>query len=170
MRGLIVFVILIVNLLFQSTWFEYIEILNVKPNTALVFVVCYAILRGDVEGAIVGFFAGLLQDAYFGTYLGLHAMLCMLTGYYCGKPFKNFYRESYLQPFVLVTLSCLAYEFAFYFSTFLFHGKIDVFYYMQKIIIPETIYTLITAIPIYQVIYIINSNIEYHEKSRRKLF
>ena len=154
----------------QSTVFGYIEILNVRPNTALILIVSYAMLRGDVEGAIVGFFSGLMQDAYFGRYIGLHALLCMLAGYICGKPFKNFYRESYLQPMILIGVTTFAYEFVFYCTNFLLRGRLDVALYMQKIILPGTVYALILSLPVYHLLYTVNKQLESREWSKRKRF
>lgn len=170
MRVFTISLVFFINMILQSTVYEYVEVFSVRPNTALILVVSYAILRGDVEGAIVGFFVGLLQDAYFGQYIGLHALLCMLAGFACGKPFRNFYRESYLQPMVLVCLTTLVYEFVFYCSTFLFHGRLDLLFYMRKIILPETVYATLLSIPVYRLLYSINKRLESREWSRRKRF
>ena len=158
------------NMILQSTVYGYIEILGVRPNTALILIISYAMLRGDVEGAIVGFFVGLLQDAFFGRYIGLHALLCMLAGYLCGKPFKDFYRESYLQPMLLIGITTLVYEFVFYCSNFLLRGRLDVALYMQKIILPGTIYALILSLPVYHFLYIVNKKLEAREWAKRKRF
>ncbi len=170
MRVLVISLILLLNLVLQSTVFGYIEIIGVKPNSALLIIVTYAMLRGDLEGAIVGFFSGLLQDVLFGRVLGLYAMLGLLTGYICGKPFKDFYRENYMIPLILSGISCICYEFAFYFIFFLFQGNIDLFYYFSRVILPETVYTIVIAIPIYRIMYGINLFLEEHEKHNRRLF
>jgi rod shape-determining protein MreD len=161
---------LILNFALQTTLFQYIEILGVKPNTALILIVSYGILRGDVEGAIAGFFSGLLQDIYFSPYIGLYAMLEMLLGYFAGKPFKDFYKENYLLPLPIVAGASLAYQFAIYFSSFLFNGKLDFAFYFRSIILPSSVYTLILAIPVYSLIYWVNTKLEDAEKLNRKLF
>jgi len=154
----------------QSTVYQYIEIFNVRPNTALILIISYAILRGDVEGAVVGFFAGLMQDAFFGRYIGIHALLCMLAGYFCGKPFRNFYRESYLMPMLLVGVTTLVYEILFYASSFLFQSQLDFMLYMRTIILPGTIYALILSLPVYHLMYFINKKLESREWSKRNRF
>jgi rod shape-determining protein MreD len=162
--------ILNMNFVLQTTLFQYIEILGVKPDTALILIVGYGILRGDVEGAIAGFFSGLLQDIYYGPCIGLYAMVEMLLGYFAGKPFKDFYKENALLPLPLVAGASLIRQFAVYFTSFLFRGKVDFAYYLKAIILPASVYTLALAIPFYSLVYWVNRMLEEAEKLNRKLF
>lgn len=170
MRAFVVSLILLANLILSSTVFSYIEVAGIRPNTWLLIVICFAMLRGDVEGAIVGFFSGLLQDIMFGRAIGLHAALGMATGFLCGKPFKDFYRENFMIPIFLVGAACTAYELAFYFLYFLFQGKVDLLYYFGRIILPETVYTIVVTIPVYRFMYGVNSRLEEHERFTRRMF
>ena len=162
--------ILIVNFSLQSTLFQYIEILGVKPNTALIIIISYSILRGDVEGAILGFFAGLLTDIYFSSYIGLHALLGILIGYFCGKPYKDFFRENFFLPLSLVAICSLLYQFVLYVVNFLLQTKLDFPFYFRTIILPGSIYTIIFTVPVYSLLYGINNRLEGIEKNKRKLF
>ncbi len=170
LRFFSMFFVIIINFILQSTLFQYITIAGIKPNTAILIIVCYAILRGDVEGAIAGFFAGLLQDMFFGYNLGLFALLGALTGFVCGKPFKDFFRENYLLPVVLTVLSMLAYELMFYVTSFLLAGRTEFSYYFNRVILPETIYTTLLSLLMYRIIYGINRRLEAHEKKHKSLF
>jgi rod shape-determining protein MreD len=162
--------ILTVNFALQTTLFKYIEILGVKPDTALVIVVSYGILRGDVEGALAGFLSGLLQDIYFGPCIGLYALLQMLAGYFAGKPFKDFYKENYLLPLPLCAGAAFASQCAIYFAGFLFRGKLDLPFYFRMIMLPGSVYTIIVTIPVYASMYWVNTKLESAEKLNRKLF
>ncbi len=170
MRVFVMTLVLIVNLIFQSTLLPAIAVIGIKPNTALLIIVTYAMLRGDIEGAILGFFAGLLQDIMFGRVVGLYALLGLLTGFVCGKPFKDFYRENYMIPIVLVGIATMGYELMFYFFYFLFQGKVDLLVYFGRIILPEAVYTVVVTIPLYRLMYAINKRLELHERYTRKLF
>jgi len=156
--------IILINHIIQSSLFQFIEINNIKPNSALIIIVSYAILRGDVEGAIFGFFAGLLQDIFFGRYIGLNALFYMHIGYFCGKPFKDFYFENYVIPLVLVLISSFAYDFLVYFTSYFFRGHLDYFFFFSRIILPGAVYNLFVCIPIYVMVYKINKRIEAKEK------
>ena len=171
MRALIVGVIVLINFILQSTVFGYIAILDIVPNTALIFVVCYAILRGDVEGGIVGLASGLLRDIFFAPYfLGLNALLCMLAGYLCGKPFKHFFRENYVAPVILTAVSMLIYGILFYLVMFLPQGGTNFAGVFAYTVLPETVYTVIFALPLYHLVYRINFRLENYEKKRRSMF
>ena len=163
-------VVLIVNFALRSTIFPYIETLGVTPNTDLIIIVSYGILRGDVEGAILGFFAGLLHDIYFNSYIGLYALISMLIGFFCGKPFKDFFRENYFLPLSLVAISSLVYQFVLYVINFFFRVNLDFPFYFRTIILPASVYTIILTVPIYSLLYGINNKLEAYEKNKRNLF
>lgn len=164
------FFIVIINFILQTTLFQYIAIVGVKPNTALLIIISYAILRGDIEGALVGFFAGFIQDIFFGQILGMFALFWAFTGYVCGKPFKDFFPENYLMPVALASICMLANELAFYSVDFLLTGKREIYFYFSKIILPETLYTTVLSLFVYRFIYGINHRLESYERKRNGLF
>jgi len=148
----------------------HIEFFGIRPNTALIIVASIAILRTDIDGAITGFFAGLLQDIVFGRAIGLNALLYMCIGIVCGKPFKNFYRENYFLPIVLVAASTVFYEFAIFVTTFLFRGRLDMLFYIQRIMLPSLAYNAFLAFPVYRIIYSANKILENKERAGRRLY
>jgi rod shape-determining protein MreD len=164
------FLLIVVNYALQSTVFQSMAILGVTPDTGLILIVSYGILRGDVEGALFGFACGLMFDIFGGYYIGLYAMLGMLTGYVCGKPFKDFFHDNYFLPFFVVVFATIAYQFLFYCTAILFSGSLDLFYYTRAIILPKTIYTASLAIPLYWLMHAVNGRVEYYEYNRRSLF
>lgn len=170
MRYIVMFLLILFNLVLQSTLFQYVEILNIKPNTSILLIVSYAILRGDVEGSLFGFVIGLMQDMFFGKYIGLYALLGAVTGFLCGLPFKNFFRENLFMPLTLTAISTVFYEFAFYVTNFLFRGKLDFQYYAAKIIVPELVYNIFLSFIVYSLLYAINRKIEDFEKARHRIF
>ena len=162
--------LILLNYVLQSTLLIRVSILGVNPDTAIIFIVSYGILRGDVEGAIFGFFAGLTHDLFGGHFIGLYAMLGMLTGYVAGKPFKDYFKDNYFLPFMIVVASILAYQIVFFFINFLLFGRFAFWFYFTSIILPKTIYTASLAIPLYSLMFVINSKIEDYEHNRRNLF
>jgi rod shape-determining protein MreD len=167
LRIVTMLLLIVINYIFQSTVLQSIAIVGVTPDTALILIVGYGIMRGDIEGAIFGFVCGLMHDVFGGYYIGLYAMLGMLTGYISGKPFKDFFHDNYFLPFFAVVIATVCYQFLFYCCAFLFFGKIELAYYFKAIIIPKTIYTASVAIPVYSLIYALNARIERHERKRR---
>ena len=165
LRIITLVVLVFVNFVLQSTLFPEIAILGVIPDTALVLIVSYAILRREVEGALFGMFAGFVQDAGGGMFIGIFALLGFVIGYVCGKPFKNFFKDNYFLPFAIVVIASLAHQFALYIATILFTGQINFLHYARTIILPKTIYTASLSIPIYAFLHFINARLERHEKN-----
>lgn len=170
MRVLVSALILIVNLIFQSTLFEHIAIMGIKPNTAIIIVVSFAFLRGETEGLLIGAFAGLLQDSFFAPFIGLNVFISMLIGYLCGRFFSDFYKEGIMIPMVITIVATFTYEFIFYIFYPLLMGYTNFLYFLNTTILPETVYTTLFSVVIYKIIYSINLKLEKRERYNRKLF
>jgi len=140
---------------------------GIVPNTTLIILVCYALLRDDVEGAIMGFAAGLLYDIFFGRIIGVSALLLMLTGFFAGKPFRDFFKDNYIAPIIMVAVASLTYEFAFYILNFLLLGRTNFIRYLGMVILPSTAYNLVLAIFIYRAIYLLDGAISKREERKR---
>ncbi|MCL2456325.1 MAG: rod shape-determining protein MreD [Defluviitaleaceae bacterium] len=153
-------ILILTNFSLQATFLPRFSIMEVTPDTALVFIVGYAILRGDIEGGVFGFATGIVQDALGGTVLGFYALLGFLAGYFCGKPFKDFFKDNYFLPFFVVIGICIVYQFVVYVSTVMFSAQADFWFYFRAILLPKTIYTASLSVPLYAFLYFLNSKIE----------
>lgn len=163
-------VVLIVNFIVQSTVLQLIEIRGVIPDTMVIIIVSYALLRGQAAGTAVGFAAGMIYDIFFGNSIGFYAVLGMLIGYFCGICHRNFYRENYVLPVTLSALSCTIMGFIIFVTGFLLKNDYNIFYFLISVIIPQAVYTGIAAIVVYRILYSINNRIEKKEKEKRRLF
>lgn len=167
MRIVIISFIVLLNFILQSTLFSHIAIMGIVPNTALIIVISYSYLRGDVEGAIIGFCAGLLADIFFGRVIGVSALLMMFAGFFAGKPFKDFFKDNYLAPILLIGSIGLLYELMFYVLNFLLMGRVDILRYMGIVILPVTAYNLIVGVFVYRGIYGVNAMLKRREDKKR---
>ena len=167
MRFLVYSLIVLFDFFVSSTWLQHIAIGGIMPNTTLIILVCYALLRDDVEGAIMGFCAGLLYDIFFGRIVGMSAMLMMLTGFFVGKPFRDFFKDNYIAPIIMVAVATMAFELAYYILNFLLLGRTNLLRYMGMVILPGAAYNLVLCIFIYRAIYIIDGAISRREEGRR---
>jgi len=167
--------LILLNYVLQSTVLVRFSILGVAPDTAIIFIVSYGLLRGDVEGAVFGLFAGLTHDIFGSPFIGLYAMLGMFTGFVAGRPFKDYFKDNYFLPFMIVVVATFVYQLLYFFASFLIAsfmswGRSDFLFYFRTIILPKTIYTASVAIPLYSLMFVINSRIEEFESGRRSLF
>lgn len=167
MRIIVIGIILLINTILQSTYFEYIQIIGVKPNIAVIIIVSFAIMRGSFEGAVIGFFSGLIQDILFGSNIGMNALMGLYIGYFCGKVNKDFFSDNYFLELVLCAISVFVYGCIIYIFGFLIRGKTDFLYFFNSIILPEVVYTSFISLFVYKFMYWINGKIEEHEKLTR---
>lgn len=133
----------------QSTVLEYVRIFNVKPNLLLIFIVSVALLKGNVEGAVVGFVCGLAQDIVSGKAIGFYALLGLYLGIAVGSVNKRLYRENILVITFFTFVSTVAYEWGVYFLSTFLQDDLDFIYPIRNIILPEAIYNSAVSIFIY---------------------
>lgn len=163
-------ILLIINFVLQSTVFHFIEIRGIMPNTAIIFIVSFALLRGSLCGAVSGFFSGLLYDVLFGASIGYYALLNMIIGWLCGKFNTNFYRENYLLPALLSAAGVMVYESIIYITHIFMSGSFMYTYFLFNKILPEAVYTLVFVIPVYRISFAVNERLESGERRSRRLF
>lgn len=170
MRILVIALIIIINLILQSTLMQHLAIGGIIPNTAIIIIVSYSLLRGKYEGAVCGIFSGLIHDILFGNSLGYFALLGLLVGYLCGRQTQNFYRENCILPIFPCIIVVFLYSFTIYFTSFLFNGDLNFIYFLNRGILPEAVYTALLSPFIYRLLFAINDWLEYKERYKHRLF
>ncbi len=170
MRVLIFFIIIIFNLSFYSTILQNFSVFSVLPNTTLILIISYSLLRSEYESSIFGFTAGLIFDLFFGQYVGFFTLIGTIIGFTASKPFTNLYRDSFLPPIVTVLVVSFFYEIIFYTINAFVYGYVSFLNYLYMFIIPTVIYSVVVTPIIFKFISIINSLIEEREQHKRKVF
>ena len=162
MKRLIIYTLeIIICFLFQSTMYDFISLAEIMPNVLLILVVSSAYMRGRMTGLLLGLFCGLLLDLSTGAYVvGLYALMYMLIGYFIGYTHKVYSNEDYTLPIIIIAVSDLIYGFFFYVFEFLLRGRLNVFYYFRRIILPEIIYTVAVSIILYKLLHMINNHLD----------
>lgn len=163
-RKVVVTLLVIACFCFQCTLFQALSLAYIAPNLLIVVTSSFGFMRGKKEGLIIGFFAGLLIDIFYGDVLGFYALIYMYIGYVNGFFNKIFYDEDIKLPMILITLSDLFYGLIIYLFLFLLRTRLDFGYYFIHIIIPEVIYTVVVTIILYRIIRLINRKLELREK------
>ncbi len=170
MRILITILLVLVNFILQTTLFPHFAIQGIFPNTALIIVTSYALLRGSKEGAFVGAGTGLLMDVFFHTYIGAYTLLYLLLGLLFGRSRQNFYRENYILPIIVCAIATVLYQAALYVTSFVFRGEGNFLYFLFRVLLPELVYTAILTVPLYRMLFGINEWLERKEKYKYRLF
>ena len=104
--------LLFVTVVVQLSIMAQVNILGGHPNLLLVTLVCVALMRGAVFGAVAGFSAGLLADTgVFGT-LGFTALLLTLAGYWTGRYGETTGRDRAHAPLLSIAVITILYQIA----------------------------------------------------------
>jgi len=168
-KGILGAAFLLLFFLLQSTLFKALAIGDVGPNILIILVCTYGFMYGEKEGLVMGFFAGLLCDIFFGSYLGINAIIYMYIGYLNGKFNRLFYPEDILLPGTLFLTSNFFYSIFYYSLMFLLRARFSIGYYFVNIILPEVIYTIVCSIVLYPILLIcINKLNKSEQRSARK--
>lgn len=165
MRRIIVTAITVVLcFILQTSVFELFKLANITPNILLILVSSIAVMRGQKEGMIVGFFSGLLLDIFYGSLLGGFAFLYMLFGFVDGFFNKVYYSDDNFLPLIMIGVNDLIYGIIMYLFCGLLQNHLHVFYYVKSIILPEMVYTVAVGLLLYQVLLRLNDWIEKNKK------
>lgn len=163
-RRIIMFLLVFLAFLLQCTALQAIAVASVAPNLLLVLTVSFALMRGKREGMFVGFLSGFLTDLFFGSVLGFHTLLYTYVGFLNGFCCRIFYDDDIKMPILLVCGSDLGLNVIVYLFQFLLRGRIDFFFYLGRIIIPEVIYTAILTMLCYRLLLALNRKLEKAEQ------
>ena len=118
-RKIIVFILIAVCYLLQTTLFSALSFASISPNLLIIVVSAFGFMRGRKEGLFIGFFCGLLLDIWNGGILGFYSLVYMYIGYINGMFRKLFYPEDIKLPMLLIAGSDLSCNLFIYFILFL---------------------------------------------------
>jgi rod shape-determining protein MreD len=93
----------------QASVFSSVTILNGTPDLLLVTIICVALLRGPIVGALAGFWGGLLLDTANLETLGVTSLLLTIAGYWTGRYGETTGRDRAHAPFVSVAVISFLY-------------------------------------------------------------
>lgn len=163
-RKIVLAVTIIACFLLQCTIFKTLSIASISPNLMIVVAASFGFMRGKKEGLFVGFFCGVLMDIMFGNVLGFYALIYMYVGYVNGFFKRIFFPDEVKLPIALIAFSDFLCNLVVYFVLFWFRGRFSFGYYLLHTILPELVYTMITAIVLYFILLKINQKLEKIER------
>ena len=154
----IVFNLLLMVLAFtiQTCVFPLIPFLAASPNLLLILTFSFGFIHGSWAGILYGLFAGLLLDLFYSGPFGFYMLVFIYIGYINGIFTKYYYEEYITLPLFL----CIANELK------QGQGKLNLFYYFRKIMLPEIIFSLVTTLFIYRLFLFISRKLEELDKRR----
>lgn len=159
MRVIVYLLEIIILFVLQTSTFHYFGLADIMPNLLLILVVSSAYMRGRMTGLAIGFFSGLLIDLVYGDIIGIYAFIYMIIGYLMGYTNKIYSNDDYTFPIIFVAVSDFVYGFFYYIFEFLLRGRLNLLFYMRRIILPEIIYTVAVSVFLYKLLHMINNRL-----------
>ncbi len=169
-RPVVLGLIIIICFVLETTVFQTLSFASITPNLLIVVTSSFGFMRGNKEGMFVGFFSGLLIDIFFSEYVGFYALIYMVIGYANGFFNRIFYPEDIKMPLFLIAASDFIYGNMICIFMFIMRSRFDYSYYLNHIIIPELIYTILVTLILYQIVLKINEGLEAIEKRSASRF
>lgn len=68
LRKLVVMLFVIFSFILQCSVFSHIAFAGIIPNMMIILTASFGFMRGEKEGLVIGFFCGLLNDIFFGSF------------------------------------------------------------------------------------------------------
>ena len=141
---------------------------GIMPNLLIIFVASCGFMNGEFCGLITGFFCGLLVDVFGGDVIGFYALIYMITGYINGMFQRVFYPEDIKLPLILILGSDAGYGLLCYLLLFLLRSRLDIGFYLLRVVVPEAVYTIVVAIAVYPLLLLIHKKLETVQKGSKE--
>ncbi|MEX0736907.1 MAG: rod shape-determining protein MreD [Bacteroidota bacterium] len=139
-------------MILQTTFVPFLSVEGFLPDLLLIWIVYFAIRRGQLDATVAGFAAGLLQDLLTMQFLGLAAFSKTIAGFTAGYFYNENNTEQTLSSyrFLLIILLCSAVHNITYFGIFLQGSEgMSIPTLMEYTIVTSLYTTAIGALPMF---------------------
>jgi rod shape-determining protein MreD len=135
----------------QVSVFSGVRIVHGTPDLLLVAIICVALLRGPVVGAVIGFWGGLLVDtANLGT-LGVTSLLLTVAGYWIGRYGETTGRDRAHAPYLSVAVVTALYAVGLLLVHFVLGERAPALPVLSGIV-PAIVLNLLLTAPVYALV------------------
>ncbi len=166
MRALINLALILAAFTVQNGIFPLIPFLSASPNLLLILTFSFGFIEGKKAGMIYGILAGILLDLFYSGPFGFYTLFYIYVGYVNGICTKYYYEDYITLPLILSVANEMAYNLYVYVFRFLFRGRLDFLYYLRELIIPETIFTVVTTLFLYRFLLYVDRRLKEYESRR----
>lgn len=144
MRFIKYIIIYITLLLVEKNFLNLISIKDVTPDIILIFIIIISLREERVRSTFMGFFGGLIQDAFTTAFFGLSALTKSIVGFW-GNFFQQPKKKYTMAYFMLICLVLVSVH-EFIYQVILKMGtNLNFFALIFFYIIPKIAYTLAFA-------------------------
>jgi len=100
-------IIIAAVIIVQTTLLKNVRLAGAKPDFALILLIFFANHRGRMEGQLLGFLSGILEDLLSLSPLGFTMLIKTVAGYIFGLTKGKIFVDPILMPIVLAAAGTL---------------------------------------------------------------
>lgn len=161
MKTFVISGLVLLNVMFEATLFQFLRIAEVKPDFVITMIIAYAILEGGAYSAVIGLASGLIIDIFYGKVFGVNAFSYMITGYIMGQAHENVFKDSFFPPALFNFAAVLIYQHLYlllmYLTGNLLNEGLPYTYMLLRFILPQAIYNTVLGTILYRYYLRLNS-------------
>jgi rod shape-determining protein MreD len=144
-----VILLLVFAVILQTVLLSHVSILGVTADLFLILTVIVAVSRGSLEGAVFGFFAGLVADIAYYQPLGVRALIYVLAGYFVGMFVARFGTVSPWSVALLAGVTSFLAQFVFGLFQFMMGPRAALLTMIGTQMLPEAVIDGLITAPLY---------------------
>ena len=156
-KHILIFSLIVIFAIMQTSMFAHMLILNSTPNLTLVFVCLLSYLRGNDEGLYYGLVGGLTLDIVIGRSLGFYGLMymgiCFLIGFFPRQNLRdNFFIIMLIIIGAIFPFQLIIYwikKISIYFAMGMTEFTVETGVEIVRHTLPTTLYNCIVFIPVY---------------------
>lgn len=165
-RILVNLLLILTAFIIQNSVFPLIPFMAATPNLLLILTLSFGFMAGKRAGMMYGFLAGILLDLFYSGPFGFYTLFYIFVGYLNGICTEYYYEDYITLPLILSIVNELAYNLYVYVFRFLIRGRLNFLYYLRELMIPETIFTVVTTLFLYRFLLYVNRKMKEFESGR----
>ncbi len=165
-RALVNLALIVAAFTIQNGVFPLIPVLAASPNLLLILTFSFGFMDGRRAGMLYGLLAGILLDLFYSGPFGFYTLFYVYVGFLNGICSEYFYEDYITLPLILSVVNELAYNLYVYVFRFLIRGRLSFPYYFREIMVPETIFTVVTTLFLYRLLLFLNRKMKEYENGR----
>lgn len=147
---------LVLNIL-QVSVFSGIAIYGVSMDIVLIFIICYSLLREDVECVIFALMLGLIRDSFFPGIFGINTIVYIITAYVLCHIEKKIYKDAILIPMISTFVFTIAKGILYYAYLYTASIKYEFVSHFLYVVPIEALINSIISIIIFRLVSKINN-------------
>jgi len=140
----------------QTGLFSSFSLAGVVPDLLMILVVSVGYMRGRTKAMLTGLLCGFYIDCCYSSVIGIFPLFYIIVGNFAGFSHKIYDDDDHMTPLLLTAAGEFVYNILYFVVFYLLQGKVNLSFYIYRIIIPRIVYTILVSIILYRILKFVN--------------